>query len=113
MKTSTLLLLWSGLLASGACLAQSATPTLPALPPTELPAPASKVPEPNVLHGVTEDDNIRIDELRVRGQTQRITVQPKIPGMPSYEILPRDPSKAPGQDAKAGQRVWFNVPLPF
>lgn len=62
--------------------------------------------EAAVQHLVSEDEAVRITELRVRGQTQRLTVQPK-QGGPAYEIRP-----APGgQDASqardgAGQRVW-------
>lgn len=62
--------------------------------------------EPAVQRNVSEDDQTRITELRVRGQTQRLSVEPKN-GAPGYEIRP-----APGgQDASqprdgAGQRVW-------
>ena len=56
---------------------------------------------------VSEDDHVRIDELRVRGQTQRLSVQNKDSRAPGYDILPptggHDPSKS--RDA-AGQRVW-------
>ena len=56
---------------------------------------------------VSEDDHVRIEELRVRGQTQRLSVQNKGTGAPGYDILPptggHDPSKS--RDA-AGQRVW-------
>jgi hypothetical protein len=56
---------------------------------------------------VSEDDHVRIEELRVRGQTQRLSVQNKDSALPGYDILPptggHDPSK--GRDA-AGQRVW-------
>jgi hypothetical protein len=41
-----------------------------------------------------EDDAARIDELRVGGETQYISVQPK-DGMPAYQI-------APG----SGERSW-------
>ncbi len=56
---------------------------------------------------VSEDAHVRIDELRLRGQTQRVTVQPKGSSGPAYEIL----QPAPGADANqrrdaAGQRVW-------
>jgi len=55
---------------------------------------------------VAEDDQVRIAETRVRGQTQRLTVQPKH-GAKAYEITPatggQDPSRA--KDG-AGQRVW-------
>lgn len=65
--------------------------------------------EPKVEHTVIEDDATRIEELKVRGQTQRITVSPK--GMKSYEILPatqgRDMSDSAGsQRGAAGKRVW-------
>ena len=76
------------------------------------PAPAADTrepPEPRVERHVAEDDQVRIEELRVRGQTQSIVVKSKIRGIrPSeYEIVPpsaaRDPSVA-GQSN--GQRVW-------
>jgi hypothetical protein len=70
----------------------------------------SPVPgEPQVIQQVTEDEQVRIEELRVRGQTRRLTVQPKIKGMPAYEIVPPEPGRAPTQDPKAGQRVWFSL----
>ncbi len=50
---------------------------------------------------------MRIQELRVRGQTQRLTVQQKDGAAPDYDILPpatgQDLSKARGA---TGQRVW-------
>ncbi len=56
---------------------------------------------------VSEDDAVRITELRLRGQTQRISVDNKGSAAPGYEITPAaagsDPSKA--RDG-AGQRVW-------
>jgi len=75
------------------------------------PAPASprSVPEPQVLHQVIEDDNVRIEELRVRGQTKRLTVKPKIRGIEPYEIATPEPGRAPGDDPKAGQRVWLSL----
>jgi hypothetical protein len=42
--------------------------------------------EPQVQRIVTEDDMVRVEELRVRGQTRRIVVRPKLPGVPPYEI---------------------------
>jgi hypothetical protein len=67
-------------------------------------------PEPKVQRIVVEDEAVRIEELRVRGQTQRIVVKPKHAA--EYEIVPaasgRDPSQnRAGQQAGAGgQRVW-------
>ena|GEM_PF-997924 len=70
---------------------------------------AANASEPRVQYTVIEDDSTRIEELKVRGQTQRITVSPK--GMKSYEILPasegRDMSDSAGsQRGAAGKRVW-------
>jgi hypothetical protein len=65
--------------------------------------------EPQVIQRVTEDDQVRIEELRVRGQTRRLTVQPKIKGMPAYDIASPEPGRDPAQDPKAGQRIWFSL----
>ncbi|HEX6361772.1 MAG TPA: DUF2782 domain-containing protein [Albitalea sp.] len=68
--------------------------------------------EPRVQHTVIEDDGARIEELRVRGQTQRISVTPKGgPIRKPYEIIPADGARdlAPdvqGTRGAAGQRVW-------
>jgi len=114
-------LLWAALLLPVLVQAQALAPAQP-LPATLQPLPAVQTegrglpeskPEPQVLHQVAEDDHVRIEELRVRGLSQKITVQPKIPGMPAYEIVPPSPGKAPGQDPKAGQRVWLSLPLSF
>ena len=51
---------------------------------------------------------MRIEELRVRGQTQRIVVHPKKGGA-AYEIVPADGARDLSQStsrAGAGQRVW-------
>jgi hypothetical protein len=67
------------------------------------------VPEPKVERIVVQDDNVRIEELRVRGQTQKAIVKPK--NAPEYEVITapggRDPSvgRAGNKDA-TGQRVW-------
>lgn len=67
-----------------------------------------RTPEPQVLEQVTEDDNIRVEELRVRGQTKRLVVKPKIKGLDGYEIAAPEPGRAPADDPKAGQRVWWS-----
>ena len=64
-------------------------------------------PEPKVEQRVTEDEQVRIDELRVRGQTRRLTVQPKIKGLGAYDIAVPEPGRDPAQDPRAGQRIWF------
>jgi hypothetical protein len=67
-------------------------------------------PEPNVQRTVLEDEAVRVDELKVRGQTQRVTVKPRHAA--AYEIVPaaagRDPSqnRAGQQPGAGGQRVW-------
>jgi hypothetical protein len=63
--------------------------------------------EPLVQHIVTEDEGVRIEELRVRGQVQRIVVQSKLGHMRPYEILPANQGRDLSQDKRAaGQRVW-------
>ena len=75
------------------------------------PAPAAaEVPqrgnEPAVQRTVSEDESVRIEELRVRGQTQRIVVRLKDGGR-DYEILPAGQGRDLSQDKRAiGQRVW-------
>jgi hypothetical protein len=94
------------LAASGLCLAGSAWADGPVTP---LPEPTPSAGEPQVLRQVTEDDQVRIEELRVRGQTRRLTVQPKIRGIGPYEIAVPEPGRAPGDDPKAGQRIWWSI----
>jgi hypothetical protein len=89
--------------------AVTATVTAPAPPPgADDPAAARRAPEPNVQRIVSEDDNVRIDELRVRGQTREIVVQHKALGGSRYEILPGEGGRDPSSQDKrgAGQRVW-------
>jgi hypothetical protein len=63
--------------------------------------------EPEVKHSVVEDDQVRIEELRVRGQVQRITISPKASGVRSYEIVPPDPGRDVSQNkGLSGQRLW-------
>jgi hypothetical protein len=64
--------------------------------------------EPSVQHSVAEDQQVRIEELRVRGQVQRVVVQPKGAGMKPYEIVTGDASHDPSNASRGavGQRVW-------
>ncbi|NUZ05413.1 hypothetical protein [Piscinibacter koreensis] len=79
--------------------------------PAEAAAAARPAPgEPAVRQTVIEDDTTRIDELRVRGQLQRIVVTTKGTKQ-SYEILTGDGSRDLGFAANtsrgaAGRRVW-------
>ncbi len=111
----------SWIAAAGAiCMPAFAADTAPAATPATAamtaPAPSSSASssaaegEPAVTHTVIEDGRARIDELRVRGQLQRVTVRPK-GGAPSYEIITGDGSRAltEGADSSrgaAGKRVW-------
>jgi hypothetical protein len=58
-----------------------------------------------------EDAGNRIDEVRVGGETQSITVQPKA-GVPAYAIQPTDMARSRPQDNRdglsgaTGRRVW-------
>jgi len=69
-------------------------------------------PEQRVEHIVVEDAGSRIQELRVGGQTQNITVQPKTgTPLPSYEVQSNDGARArPGNfnesDSVNAPRVW-------
>jgi len=74
-------------------------------------APPGRGGEPNVRRSVIEDEGSRIDELRVRGQVQRISVTPKFGSTKSYEIITGDGSRDLGDGANtsrgaAGKRVW-------
>ena len=63
--------------------------------------------EPIVQRVVTEDDGVRIEELRVRGETQQINVQSKAGGVRSYQIVPAAAGRDLSQDRRnTGQRVW-------
>ena len=56
-----------------------------------------------------EDEGSRIDELRVGGQTQSITVQPKLGNLPQYEVQPSDGVRnrpRNGAETDTGTRVW-------
>lgn len=104
-------------LGSTPALAQQPQPpkTAPAAPPPARQIAATPQPlqnEPVVQHIIIEDDGTRIEELHVRGEAQRIKVQPKgLSPRFSYEVLPasgaRDLSPGPGSTrGAAGERVW-------
>ncbi len=69
--------------------------------------PPARGGEPAVERKVSEDDGVRIEELRVRGETQQITVQSKAGGVRSYQIVPAAAGRDLSQDRRnTGQRVW-------
>ena len=78
--------------------------------PADAPAEAG-VPqrggEPKVQHLGSEDDRVRIEELRVRGITQRLSVQPKLPGVPAYAIGANADGRDATQDRRTeGRALW-------
>ncbi|MDD2880430.1 MAG: hypothetical protein PHQ58_08320 [Rhodoferax sp.] len=81
------------LLACGLAWSQTPAPA-PATTAASVPKSARAGVEPRVEHIQVEDSAARIDELRVGGETQAITVQPKS-GMPAYQVAP-----------KTGERTW-------
>ncbi len=95
---------------STAAWSQSEAPSpAPAASAAEADGAPQRGGEPAIRRSTVEDDNLRVDELRVRGETKRITVQGKRGGPTNYEIVPaeggRDPSSS-GTKGSAGQRVW-------
>ncbi|MES2889594.1 MAG: DUF2782 domain-containing protein [Pseudomonadota bacterium] len=80
----------------------------PDTPPGARPATLPWQPgEPVVQRTVIEDEGSRIEETRVRGQLQRVTVTPKVGNnRTSYEILPGDGSGSEASRTTAGKRVW-------
>ncbi len=104
----------AAVLAGAPALAQTAA-SAPAVAPQ--PAlqpgtnPSSRRPDAAIQRIRTEDAGSRIDEIRVGGETQSITVQPKA-DVPAYEVLPTDSTKGGGTaPSKAGvgatgSRVW-------
>ncbi|MDM0104564.1 hypothetical protein QTH97_06445 [Variovorax sp. J22R24] len=60
-----------------------------------------------------EDRNATVDELRVGGQTESITVKPA--NGPSYQVMPNETERVRNQgqsdqsSGENGSRVWWNV----
>lgn len=81
--------------AASLCWAQSAAPAAQAsAPPVAAGAGVTAAVEKRAERIRVEDSAARIDELRVGGETQSISVQPK-GGLPAYQIAP-----------DSGQRSW-------
>ena len=75
-----------------------------------LPAPTAR-PDQTIQLIRTEDAGSRIDEVRVGGQTQSITVQPKVgDNLPAYEVKPLNSARSPAPPNPTsdtmGARVW-------
>jgi hypothetical protein len=80
------------LLACGLAWSQTATTAAPASATVQREVPG-KV-QPRIEHIHVEDAGASINEVRVGGATQSITVQPK-GNMPAYQVAP-----------KTGERTW-------
>ena len=96
------------MLLGGPCLAQQSTAPL-AVPRVQ--DQVATRAEPDVHHTLVEDDGSKIEELRVRGQTQYVIVTPKVGVAVPYEIITgragREPADGVGGNATAvGKRVW-------
>jgi len=92
-----------------AAIAQAPAQNAPAPAKAEAaPAPSGR-PDQAIKRIRTEDAGTRIDELRVGGETQQITVQPKTGGA-AYEVKPAEGARgsAPGSTSNDtnGSRVW-------
>jgi hypothetical protein len=103
MQTTAALLLWA---AAGVAAPPASVPA-PVPAPVHVATPAEPG-EPTVQRNVAEDDHVRIEELRVRGESRSIVVKPKIAGAKEYEIEPSSGANAPSQRNRraAGERVW-------
>jgi hypothetical protein len=91
------------------CAAASAQTAAPA--PAAPKAATSERPQKATERIRTEDAGSRIDEVRVGGETQSITVQPKTGvNVPAYEVRPSDNTKGSAMGSAAGgttgSRVW-------
>jgi len=103
--------------AFAAALVGTAAQAADAAPPA--PPPVAEAPsalgerirsEPAVKRTVIDDELVRIEELRVRGQLQKVTVDSK-GAVPGYEILVGDGSRDLSTGANtsrgaSGKRVW-------
>ena len=94
-----------------AAMAQTPAPAQNASPAaaTRVKPVGSARPDRKIERIRTEDAGTRIDELRVGGETQQITVQPKTGGA-AYEVKPAEGARGTAPAATSndtnGSRVW-------
>jgi hypothetical protein len=70
-------------------------------------APAVSGPTAGPERRVIEDGGVRIEETRVRGEVQSVSVQSKVGAVRPYQIVVGRGGRDPSQDkSAAGQRVW-------
>jgi hypothetical protein len=74
---------------------------------------AEPPPEPKVERTVAEDDQVRIEELKVRGEAKQVTVKNKLTKAPDYEIVVNDAGRESAggtgtglSKSGSGARVW-------
>ena len=92
-------------------LAQTPAAPAAAAPAPEATPPAQGRPDKAGQRIRTEDAGTRIDEVRIGGETQSITVQPKTGvNVPAYEVRPSDSAKSSAPSSSSsdtnGARVW-------
>ena len=89
------------------CWAQSPAPPTPPREANASQGVPQRGGEPAVVRTVTEDESVRVEELRVRGQTRRIVVRSKLPGAPAYEIGTSTDGRDLSQDRRSeGRSLW-------
>jgi hypothetical protein len=99
-----------GPLGLGAAVALAQTPASAgpsAAPPDQrVVTPEGNVRNDRIQRIVTQDRNAKVEELRVREQTQHITVTPAT-GAP-YEVIPSDTARdaTDTRGSSAGKTVW-------
>lgn len=97
--------------AVAASAASGQTPAAPGRPALEEREPLPGRTNQKIERIRHEDAGSRIDELRVGGQTENITVQPKA-DVPEYEVQPstfsrgRPADNRDGMGADGGKRNW-------
>ena len=93
-------------------LSLAQTPPAPQLGAREAIAPTTATPPDKAIQRIhTEDAGTRIDEVRVGGETQSISVQPKAgSNLPAYEVKSSDHNKGSAHLSSSsdtnGARVW-------
>ncbi|ABM36791.1 conserved hypothetical protein [Polaromonas naphthalenivorans CJ2] len=110
MKTALRLLLVAALAALPLAAAMAQTSAPGSATPAQAKKPVGPArPDKKIERIRTEDAGTRIDELRVGGETQKITVQPKTGGA-AYEVKPAEGARGAAPAAASndtnGSRVW-------
>ena len=89
------------------CWAQTPAPPTPARQAGASQDVPQRGGEPAVVRTVSEDESVRIEELRVRGQTRRIVVRSKLAGAPAYDIGTATDGRDVTQDRRSeGRSLW-------